>query len=79
MFVATEVLDNCIDQFTLNCAGPYCLNVVDRTIGGTTHIESHLSGSVAECMALVANPFGSGKYPEFSDISSGILNEFAIK
>lgn len=36
------------------------------------HIESHLSGSVPECMAFVEKPFGSGKYPEFSDISAVI-------
>jgi hypothetical protein len=41
----------------LNClksAGPSCLKVVAKDIGGTTDIEVHCSGSCPTCKALVA-------------------------
>lgn len=53
----------CIRQLTAWSPGLYCLNVVDREIGGTTAIDFHCSGSCPTWIASVAKDLNCGWKP----------------
>lgn len=61
-------------QLTLNSAGPSCLNVVERDMGGTTAIDDHCSASEPTWMDFVEKCVSFfRKYPFSTDICKIIL------
>lgn len=65
--------DRRIGLLTAWFPGPYCLNVVDREIGGTTAIDFHCSGSWPTWIASVANDLNPVRKPADTSFCSFTL------